>query len=266
MDVRGFALDAVASLPFTDSFSAFGKIGITEAQTRDSFYATAANSIADPSPRAWHANPKVGAGLQYLVNPHFAIRGEWERYRISDAIRDHGNVDTVMVSLVFPFGAPPPPAIARIEPAATVVAPAPIVEAPPAPVVVAGVPRHVAFDADALFAFNSAALRPEGATALDSFSAQLRQTRFEQVNVTGHTDRIGSDAYNRRLSQQRAESVRQYLVDHGGVDAAKISAQGRGKSDPVTKPGQCAAGRSPAVIACLQPDRRVEFEVSGTEK
>ncbi len=267
IDVRGFALDAVGLLPLTDKFSAFAKIGASEAQTRDSFSATGGNSVGNPTPSLWRVNPKVGAGLVYMLTPHFGVRGEWERYRIDDAVRDHGNIDAVTVSVVFPFGEAAPPPAVHAEPARPVVAPpAPVVVAAPVPVAPTPVPRHVTFDADALFTFNRFALRPEGTRDLDSFAAELRSARFDQVHVTGYTDRIGSDAYNLRLSQQRADAVRDYLVNNAGVDAAKIVAEGKGKSNPVTKPGECGVKRSAAVIACLQPDRRVEIEVAGTER
>ena len=74
-----------------------------------------------------------------------------------------------------------------------------------------------------------------------------------------------ADKYNLWLSRQRADAVDTYLVDKG-VDAGKIEAEGRGKADPVTKPGECGAKRSPKTIACLQPDRRVEIEVSGEKR
>lgn len=267
IEVRGFALDAVGSLPFTDKFSAFAKIGVTDAQTRDSFSATGGNLVAEPVRRKWHVNSKYGAGLQYLFTRNFGLRGEWERYHIADGVRDRGNVDAWFVSVVFPFGEAPPPPPAHVQPAPPPAPqpPPPLVVQPAAPAV-APVPRHVTFDADALFAFNSADVRSSGKTALDAFAERLRSTRFDQVRVTGHTDRIGSDAYNMRLSKQRADAVRDYLVASGSVDASKIVAEGKGKSEPVTKPGQCGAGRSRAVIDCLQPDRRVELEVSGTEK
>jgi OOP family OmpA-OmpF porin len=124
----------------------------------------------------------------------------------------------------------------------------------------------VSFSADALFAFNSAAIRPEGMSALDTFASELRGTQYNHIHVIGYTDRIGSDKYNLWLSRQRADTVDTYLVDKAGVDAGKIEAEGRGKADPVTKPGDCGAKRSPKTIACLQPDRRVEIEVSGEKR
>ena len=271
--VRGFAVDAVASLPITDKFFGFAKVGVTDAQTRDAFDATLPNSISISNQSHWHVNPKVGAGLQYSFTPRFAIRGEWERYRISDALHDHGNVDAWFASLVFPMGhaeaaipvavrqeptpASPPPAMTAAVPTPP---PAPI--PPPAP----PAPRRVRFSADALFGFNSDVIRPEGMRELDKFVGDLRLTTFAQVHVLGYSDKIGSSAYNLRLSQRRADAVKSYLVTKGSLSADKITSEGRGESDPVTKSGECGEKRSPATILCLQPDRRVEIEVAGTQQ
>jgi OOP family OmpA-OmpF porin len=82
--------------------------------------------------------------------------------------------------------------------------------------------------------------------------------------VTGHTDRIGTQAYNQKLSERRAEAVNSYLVETAGVAGNKISAKGVNGSDPVTKPGDCKGTKvTQALIACLQPDRRVDIEVTG---
>ncbi|MCP2039950.1 outer membrane protein OmpA-like peptidoglycan-associated protein [Neisseria sp. HSC-16F19] len=118
--------------------------------------------------------------------------------------------------------------------------------------------------ADALFAFDRSSLadlQPGGRQELDNLAAKLKQ--FDELNsitVTGHTDRLGSDAYNDRLSQQRADTVRAYLVQKG-LPAAKITARGMGERAPVT---HCSdnLGRN-ALITCLQPNRRVEVEVDG---
>jgi OOP family OmpA-OmpF porin len=85
------------------------------------------------------------------------------------------------------------------------------------------------------------------------------------VTVEGHTDRLGTPDYNQRLSQERADAVKAYLVSTGKVDPMKITAVGKGESNPVTSPEACrGAAATAALIACLQPDRRVEIEVSGT--
>jgi OOP family OmpA-OmpF porin len=117
----------------------------------------------------------------------------------------------------------------------------------------------VTFSADSLFDFGKAVVKPAGKQHLDKLAAELRGVNFGVITVTGHTDRIGSHAYNMDLSTRRAEAVKTYLVESAGIPAGKIAANGTDGSDPVTKPGDCKK-----LIACLQPDRRVEVEVSGT--
>ena len=119
--------------------------------------------------------------------------------------------------------------------------------------------------ADALFDFNKATLRPEGKAKLDEVAAKAGKVNLEVIIAVGHTDRIGSDSYNQKLSERRAASVKQYLVSKG-IDANKVYTEGKGKKNPVTKPDQCPGKVSPKVIACLQPDRRVDIELIGTSK
>ena len=123
----------------------------------------------------------------------------------------------------------------------------------------------VTFSADSLFAFDKATVKPAGKQSLDKLAADLRGVNFDVITVTGHTDRIGSHAYNMGLSTRRAEAVKAYLVQSAGIPAGKIAARGTDGSDPVTKPGECKGKKATKkLIACLQPDRRVEVEVSGT--
>ena len=125
--------------------------------------------------------------------------------------------------------------------------------------------KRYTLGADALFAFDRGGLsdlNPKGKYDLDNLATQLKQ--FDQLNsvkITGHTDYLGADAYNLRLSEQRAQTVRQYLIAQG-LPANKIYAVGMGESQPVK---QCAStGNRSALIACLQPNRRVEVEVDGS--
>lgn len=126
------------------------------------------------------------------------------------------------------------------------------------------VPQSVSFSADALFAFDKSELKPEGRAALDDFSRQLGGAQYEAIFVTGHTDRFGSNEYNQRLSERRANAVRDYLVSRG-IPANRVNADGKGETQPVTRPGDCKGAKSAKVIACLQPDRRVHVEVTGTK-
>jgi OmpA-OmpF porin, OOP family len=133
----------------------------------------------------------------------------------------------------------------------------------PAPARVA--PQSISFSADALFAFDKSVLKPEGKAALDDFARQLVDARYETIFVTGHTDRFGSNEYNQKLSVRRANAVKDYLLSRN-VPANRISAEGRGKTQPVTRAGDCKGAMSVTVIACLQPDRRVHVEVTGTKR
>jgi OOP family OmpA-OmpF porin len=275
--VQGVNLDVVGTVPLTDSFSAFGRAGVQFARTRDSFDGTAVPGGANRGDRG--ANPKIGLGLQYDFSPSMSVRAEAEHYRLNDAVGNHSAANVYSVSVLFPFGRTPAPAPramaapAYVAPApapapvvAEAPAPAPVVAvAPVAPPVVAPAKRRVSFSAESLFTFDKSAVKPEGKAALDSFSKEVEGTQFDKITVEGHTDRLGSTAYNQRLSQERAEAVKGYLVTEGKVDATKISAVGMSESAPVTKPEDCVGTKaSPKLIACLQPDRRVEVEVTGT--
>jgi OOP family OmpA-OmpF porin len=115
--------------------------------------------------------------------------------------------------------------------------------------------------ADALFDFDSAEMRTAGRQEMDQLIEDLRGMEYEVLNVTGHTDRIGAMDYNQRLSQRRADSVRDYLIANG-IPAGDITARGINGSAPVVPASQCTGPVNDALKACLQPDRRVEVEVA----
>ena len=124
----------------------------------------------------------------------------------------------------------------------------------------------VIFSTDSFFDFDKSVIKPEGKQAFDKFSADLKGTQYDTVRVTGHTDCIGSAAYNLKLSGRRADVVSACLVASGGVAPGKIAAKGVNGADPVTKPGDCKGSKSTkALIACLQLDRRVDVEVAATK-
>ncbi|WP_028994876.1 OmpA family protein [Azonexus hydrophilus] len=118
--------------------------------------------------------------------------------------------------------------------------------------------------ADALFDFNKAVLRPEGKAKLDELVAKAAQIKLEVILAVGHTDRIGGAAYNQTLSEKRAAAVKEYLVAKG-IEANRIYTEGKGKTQPVTGDTCKGNAKTPALIACLQPDRRVDIEVIGTK-
>jgi OOP family OmpA-OmpF porin len=274
--IKGLNLDLVGTLPLTDSLSAIARVGAQHAWTQDEFSGTGAVIVTNRSPTAHSTSYKAGLGLQYEIASWLLVRGEAERYRVNDAVGNRGDVNLMSVSLVFPFGrrktqapqmAAAPAYVEPVPAPAPVAAPAPVVVAAPvvAPVARPPEPRRVSFSADSLFAFDKSDVKPEGRQALDQFSKELASTQYDLITVEGHTDRLGSSAYNEKLSTRRAESVKSYLVNSGGIDPKKISATGKGESTPVTQPTDCK-GAKPTVqlIACLQADRRVEVEVTGT--
>ena len=156
------------------------------------------------------------------------------------------------------------PAPAYVAPAPAYVAPV-VVQAPaPAPPPIER--RRVSFSAESLFGFDKSGMRPEGQAALDTFARELVGTRYEVIQVEGHTDRLGAPAYNQKLSLERAEAVKGYLVDKGGLDASRIKAVGMGETQPTKDTADCKGTKpTPKLIACLQPDRRVDVEVTGTK-
>ena len=276
LKVQGFNLDLVGTLPLTERLSLLGRIGGTAARTRDQFTGSGAVAVLNPSPHQRANNYKFGGGLQYEISPAFLVRGEAERYRINDAVGNRGDVNMLSVSLVFPIGrtvntaqpmAAPPTYVAPAPmpaPVVVAVAPAPMPAPMPAPVI-APERRRVSFSAESLFGFDQSAIKPEGRAALDKFASDTRGTQFEVIVVEGHTDRLGTSAYNQKLSQRRADAVKDYLVTSGGFDANKVTANGKGESRPVTTATDCKGGKPTAkLIACLQPDRRVDIEVTGT--
>ena len=135
---------------------------------------------------------------------------------------------------------------------------------PPPPARPAPMMEKVTLSADTLFDFDKAVIRNDAEAKLDALVGKLKSVDLETVIDVGYTDRIGSEAYNLKLSQRRADAVKAYLVSRG-IAADRIEAEGKGKANPVTHPGQCKGRKATRkLIACLQPDRRVEIEVIGT--
>lgn len=144
------------------------------------------------------------------------------------------------------------------------VAPAPIVMAS-APAAARPAPEKYSLSTDALFAFGKSTLRPSGESKLDELVGKLRDVNIQSITDTGHADRIGSDETNQRISEERAASVKSYLVSKG-IDSRSIVASGKGETQPMTAASDCKGAATAKVIACLAPDRRVDIEVFGTRK
>jgi OOP family OmpA-OmpF porin len=158
--------------------------------------------------------------------------------------------DGALKPVVAPAPAPAAPAPAP-EPAPVAPAPAPAPAAPIAPVPSS---EKVTYAADAFFDFNKADLKQEAKTKLDDLVSKTKEINLEVIIAVGHTDSIGGDAYNDKLSVKRAESIKTYLTSKG-VEANRVYTEGKGKKQPVAD-NKTAEGRA--------KNRRVEIEVVGT--
>jgi OOP family OmpA-OmpF porin len=254
--LRGFNLDLVGQLPLSERFSVIGRVGAAYTTARTEFTGNRLNAVTAPHSRQSKLGPKLGMGLEYKFSEALALRGEYERYRINDAVGNRGDIDMATIGLVYKFGRPVAAAPVYIAPAAQPV-PAPVViETPPPAPVSAPQPtsEKVSFAAEALFDFDKAIVKPAGKAALDDLLNQLQGMNTEVMVTVGHTDSIGSDAYNQKLSQRRAEAVKAYIVSKG-VEQSRVYTEGKGETQPVAD-NKTAEGRA--------KNRRVTVEVVGT--
>ena len=224
--------------------------------------------IGDKTKTSVMAN--VGLGAQYLFSDKFGLqadlRHQWSRSDAKSSINDF-DADKTIGNTLFNVGA-----IFRFGEPAAVVAdatpePAPIPAAEPAPEPVAAcVPQTetITVEAEKLFGFDKANINEEGKAALDEAAAKIKANPvINAVIVTGHTDRIGTDAYNQKLSERRAAQVKEYLTAQG-VDQSIIQTIGKGESEPVV---QCVGNKkTKSLVSCLNPNRRVTIQAEGKKE
>ena len=224
----------------------------------------------DGKKTSWLAS--LGLGAQYLFTDSFGIqadlRHQLSRAKVSvNGDSDSEGIGNTLFNLggIFRFGAPAP-VVAEAAPEPAPIAAAPEPEPAPAPEPVKCTPQMdtITVGAEKLFGFDKANLKDEGKAALDEAAAKIKANpEIKAVIVTGHTDRIGSDAYNQKLSERRAAQVKDYLAAQG-VDPSIIEAVGKGESEPVV---QCTGNKATKkLISCLQPNRRVTIQAEGQKE
>ena len=145
-------------------------------------------------------------------------------------------------------------------PLAQSVAPVAMTSAAPAPLPVW---EKVAFDANVLFDSDSSALRPAGRDTLDQFVGKIHGLDSQSIVAIGYADRMGSEASNQTLSQQRVDTVKSYLVGKG-IASDRVKSSARGETQPSTSAGECKDANNVKNVACMQADRHVFIEVSGS--
>lgn len=257
IEIMGLNLDAVGILPITEDFSAFGRVGVIYAQAKDSFGTTGNISILDTSPKESDFNYKLGVGLQYAITDAVAVRLEAERYRINDAVGNDGDVDLFSIGLTYRFGATKEsaPVAEKEEEVIAPVAEKEVVVVIPVMVIAAAEEEEVILvcDPDAKekirgciekkrpialvfeeinFEFDKSELNQEAKSALKKDLEQLKDNSSIRMIVAGYASKSGTKEYNQKLSEERAQSVKDYLVKEKILTADKISIVGYGETRP----------------------------------
>lgn len=248
---HGLQLTAKLGIPITDSIDLYTRLGGMAWRAEGKFH-------EGPNNRHRYEQKKhdtgvsglAAAGIEYALTKSIATRLDYQWvWNIGDDDTVGARPDNGMLSLgmAYRFG--------QDE--------APVVIAAPIPPKLET--KHFSLKSDVLFNFNKATLKSEGKTELDRLFAEVRNIAPTEghIKVTGYTDRIGSEAYNKKLSQHRAQSVVDYMVSKG-VPADRISAVGLGKSNPVTGSSCNNIKQRKSLIECLAPDRRVEIDIVGS--
>ena len=248
---HGANLSLKASYPVLDNLDIYARAGAALVRTDYSGY----NNQDAHKEHSFHSlkvSPLVAGGLEYAIPGLESLAVRLEYQWLHKVGRDQQwfnwnemsvtpSIGSVTLGVSYRFGQGSAPAPAAVE------------------------SKVFNLSSDVLFASNKYNLKPEAAQTLDNVSSEIAKVSNPSVKVAGYADRMGSDAYNLKLSQRRAETVANYLVAKGNLDSNKVSATGYGEANPVTG-NQCdgVKGRK-ALIACLAPDRRVEVAVSGSK-
>jgi OOP family OmpA-OmpF porin len=222
--------------------------------------------LTDKKKTSWLAG--LGLGAQYLFNDKFGLqadlRHQWSKAEAKNAAGTVDADETIGNTLfnvggIFRFGAPAPVvAEAAPEPAPIAAAPEPMPEPAPAPVCTPTV-ETITLQAEKLFGFDKAKLADTSEIDTQVVAKMKENPIFASVKIVGHTDKLGSAEYNQKLSERRANQVRDYIISQG-IDANRLIAVGKGEDIPKVNCDD-VKGRK-AQIECLAPNRRVEIEAT----
>nr|AAT57676.1 OmpA [Pasteurella multocida] len=241
---HGAHLSLKASYPVLDGLDIYARVGAALIRSDYKVY-----DHSDPAKlpqfkrtHSTQVSPVFAGGLEYAFMPELALRVEYQWVnnvgKVKDVLGERVDYRPDIGSVTAGFG-----------------------QSVYVPEVVS---KTFTLNSDVTFGFDKADLKPAAQNVLDGIYGEIAQLKSASVAVAGYTDRLGSDAYNLKLSQRRADTVANYLVAKGVAQNA-ISATGHGEANPVTG-NKCDSvkGRK-ALIACLADDRRVEIAVKGNK-
>ncbi|HDR1201825.1 TPA: porin OmpA [Pasteurella multocida] len=241
---HGAHLSLKASYPVLEGLDVYARVGAALVRSDYKLY----DKEKTPSLQNYQRtlSPVFAGGLEYAFIPELALRVEYQWLNNVGKLKDakgervdyRPDIGSVTAGLSYRFG-----------------------QSVYVPEVVS---KTFTLNSDVTFGFDKADLKPAAQNVLDGIYGEIAQLKSASVAVAGYTDRLGSDAYNLKLSQRRADTVANYLVAKGVAQNA-ISATGHGEANPVTG-NKCDSvkGRK-ALIACLADDRRVEIAVKGNK-
>jgi OOP family OmpA-OmpF porin len=203
----------------------------------------------------------AGVGVQIMLNDQWSLQADFRR--VHGYLRDNNfpiernNNNYLSIGVSYAFDKPPVVAVAKYEapppppPAPVVAEVAPMPTAPPPPRF-----EKVVLSSTELFGFDRYNLQMPQPKLDEIAQALVTNTSITNVIISGYTDRIGTAKYNQKLSERRANAVKDYLVSKN-VSADRLTAEGKGKSNPVVT---CTEKNLHELIVCLEPNRRVEVE------
>lgn len=272
-----FGIDALYMFS-RDKLRPFVMAGVGAARNRVDYSNVAGQ---DESKTSWMAN--VGAGLQYFVTDNIGLQADirhvWSKAEATGIFsgvnnRDDETIGNTYLNLgvIFNFGAPKQ--VASVAPMPEPAAPAmddiaptddealpPLMDASEAEPIGPAKPvfERMTLQAEVLFGFDKDNLKDEGKRILDIEVVEKMRAHpeVELVLISGHTDRIGDDNYNQKLSERRANQVKKYIASQG-IAESRLHAVGKGEKEPVA---DCKGVRGKKLIECLQPNRRVVVEI-----
>ena len=260
--IKGVNLDVVGTLPLSEQLSALAKLGVTYNDSDTRFSSNGLVGVNNFSSSTHHSSYQYGIGLAYQFTQALALRLEAERYRIDDLVGHKGDIDVMTLGVTYRYGtaeyrdaptAAPQPAMepqSSIEPQQSYVAPDQVADVP----ITAGVIEL----ADVHFDFDQSRLTPATEVILRKHLQKLKANPNAKVRIAGYTSKSGSESYNQRLSEQRAEAIKQFLVTEGIASPSRLTTIGFGENQNAEYEANPALLRSEAAKANM----RVLFEIT----